>query len=69
MRALSGPTFDLVLQGSSEDQRAKPTSGDVRRARHKLIVGLYLVSAPVVTIGWLVGLAWAAIKLVGYALS
>jgi hypothetical protein len=28
-----------------------------------------LVSAPVATIAWLAGLAWAAIKVVGYALS
>jgi hypothetical protein len=39
------------------------------RSRHKLIVVLYLVSAPVVSVAWLAALMWAAIKMVGYALS
>ena len=59
MRALSGSTLDFAdLQGSSEDQRAAQLrSVGVHRGRHKLIVGLYLISAPIATIAWLAGLA------------
>ena len=67
MRALTGQAFEFAtLLEPSEDHRAKrrPVS-----LRDKLIVGLYSVAAPVVTIGWLAGLAWAAVKMVGYALS
>ena len=39
------------------------------RSEHKLIVGLFLVSALVVTVCWLAVLIWAAIKVIGYALS
>jgi hypothetical protein len=66
MRALTGPAFEFAtLLESPEDQCAEPRPASIR---HKLIVGLYLVAAPVVTIGWLTGLAWAGIKMVGYAL-
>jgi hypothetical protein len=53
----------------SKDQRAEQRLVSVKRSRHKLIVGLYLVSAPIATIAWLVGMGWAAVKVVGYALS
>jgi hypothetical protein len=70
MRALSGSTFDFAtLQGTSADQCATPPRDlGVHPGRHKLIVVLYLVSAPVATIGWLAGLWWTAIKVVGYVL-
>jgi hypothetical protein len=72
MRALTGPTFHLAtfLPASSEDQGvALQRSVSVQPARAKLIVGLYVVSAPVATIAWLAGLTWAAVKVLGYALS
>jgi hypothetical protein len=72
MRALSGPTFDpaTFLTASSDDlDVTRQRSVSVQRAWRKLIVGSFLVSAPVATIAWLAGLAWAAIKVVGYALS
>ena len=34
-----------------------------------MIVGFYSVFAPVATVAWLAALTWAAIKVVGYALS
>jgi hypothetical protein len=37
--------------------------------RHKLDFGLFLFSATVVTACWLAVLIWAAIKMIGYALS
>ena len=62
MRALTKLEFATLLE-SSEDLCAKQRPFSIR---HWLIVGLYVVSAPVVTIGWLAGLSWAAIKMVGY---
>jgi hypothetical protein len=53
----------------SKDQRAEQRLVSVKRSRNKLIVGLYLVSAPIATIAWLAGMGWAAVKVVGYALS
>jgi hypothetical protein len=55
MRTLSDPTFDLAtfMPASSDVQSvALPRSAGVQRGRRKLIVGLYLVSAPVATIAW-----------------
>ena len=72
MRAVSGPTFDLVtfMPASSEDQGvALQRSVSGRRGRHKIILALYLISAPVATIAWLAGLTWAAIGLIQFALS
>jgi hypothetical protein len=72
MRAPNGPTFDfaIFLPASSEDQGvARQRSVSMQCGRHKLIIGLYFVSAPVATIAWLAGLSWAAIKVIGYALS
>jgi hypothetical protein len=76
MRALSGSTFDFaILQGLPEDQCAEfkstgaQRSGQHKLTGHKLIVGLYLVSVPVVSVAWLAGLAWAAIKFISYAVS
>jgi hypothetical protein len=68
MRALSDPNFDFaVLQASPEDQRAEPTRIGVR-ARQRLVIGFYVISAPVATVAWLAALAWGAVKMVGYAL-
>lgn len=72
MRALSGPTFDLAtfLPASTEDEGVSPRrSVGVKRGRDKMIVGFYSVFAPVATVAWLAALTWAAIKVVGYALS
>jgi hypothetical protein len=72
MRAVSGPTFDLAtfVPASSEDQGVALQRGvGGRRGRQKIILGLHLVLAPVATIAWLAGLTWAAVKVVGYALS
>jgi hypothetical protein len=76
MRALSGSSFDFAtLQGLPEDQSAEfkstgaQRSGQHKLIGHKLIVDLYLVSVSVVSVAWLAGLAWAAIKVIGYALS
>jgi|KBSMisStandDraft_5_1062788.scaffolds.fasta_scaffold1105099_1 hypothetical protein len=71
MRVLSGSTLDLAtFHVLSRDQNAElRRSVSVHRGRHQLIVVLYLISAPFATAAWLAGLAWAAIKVVGYALS
>ena len=62
MRALTRLELATLLEASEEQcANRRPFS-----LRNKLIVGLYVVSAPVVTIGWLAGLSWAAIKMVGY---
>jgi hypothetical protein len=67
MHALSGPTFDFADLSSEDQCVALPR--DVHRGRHKLIVRLYLISAPVATMAWLAGLVWAAIKMVEFAVS
>ena len=72
MRAVAGPTFDLAtfMPASSEDQGvALQRSVSGRHGRHKIILALYLISAPVATIGWPAGLGWAAIWLIQLALS
>jgi hypothetical protein len=55
------------MPASSADQ-GLALQVDVKRGRHKLIV-LYLVSAPVATIAWVVGPTRAAIWLVEFVLS
>ena len=65
MRALTRLEIATLLE-SSKDQSAKRSPVSIRR---KLIVGLYLVAAPVVSIAWVAGLTWAAIRAVRYALS
>jgi hypothetical protein len=76
MRALSGSTFDFAtLQELPEGQCAEfkstgaQRSGQRKLIGHKLIVGLYLISVSVVSVAWPAGLAWAAIKVIGHALS
>ena len=71
MRALPSPVFDFVpFQGLSEGRRV-PLERSASRygGRRKMIVGVYFVLAPIATIAWLAGLVWAAINVVGYALS
>jgi hypothetical protein len=66
MRALSDPNFDFAVLQASKDQRAEPTRIGVR-ARQRLIIGFYVISAPVATVAWLAGLAGRR-QNVGYAL-
>jgi hypothetical protein len=71
MRTLSGPIFDLAtfMPALSDDQSvALQRSVGVQHGRHKMIVGFYLVSAPVATIAWVAGLARATIWLVEFVL-
>ena len=68
MRALPSPVFDFVpFQGLSEGRRVPLERS--HGGRRKMIVGVYFVLAPIATIAWLAGLVWAAINVVGYALS
>jgi hypothetical protein len=70
MHASSSPAFDFRILGLSEDKCGElQREVGVQRGKHRLIIGLWLVSTPVATLAWLAGLARAAIWLVELALS
>jgi hypothetical protein len=72
MRAFSRPAFDsAILLAPSEDRCAELESAKVgaQRPRHKLIIGLWLLSVTLTSVAWLAGLTWASIWLIRQALS